>query len=73
MRSSARYRVPPMPFSLSAAQLAALAGTVPGITAVHDLPMPRGRGFFFERVFPAIWGWRPMRNHRGAYTLLDFG
>ena len=73
MRASARYRVPPMPFSLSAAQLAALAGTVPGITAVHDLPMPRGRGFFFKRVFPAIWRWRPMRNHRGAYTLLDFG
>lgn len=73
MRSSARYRVPPMPFSLSAAQLAALAGTVPGITAVHDLPMPRGRGFFFDRVFPAVWAWGPMRNHRGAYTLLDFG
>ncbi|RZT18244.1 O-methyltransferase involved in polyketide biosynthesis [Mycobacterium sp. BK558] len=73
MRSSSRYRVPPMPFSLSAAQLAALVDTVPGITAVHDLPMPRGRGFFFERVFPAFWGWKPMRNHRGAYTLLEFG
>ncbi len=73
MRSSARYRVPPMPFSLSAAQLAALADTVPGITAVHDLPMPRGRGFFFERMFPALWAWKLMRNHRGAYTLLEFG
>ncbi|KMO72773.1 Leucine carboxyl methyltransferase [Mycolicibacterium chubuense] len=73
MRSSSRYRVPPMPFSLSAAQLAALVDTVPGITAVHDLPMPRGRGFFFERVFPTFWAWRPVRNHRGSYTLLEFG
>ena len=44
MRSSRRYRVPPMPFSLSASQLADLANTVPGIRAVRDLPMPRGRG-----------------------------
>ena len=54
MRSSSRYRVPPMPFSLSAAQLADLVHTVPGIKAVHDLPMPQGRGFFFEKVFPAF-------------------
>ena len=31
LRSSSRYRVPPMPFSLSASQLADLANTVPGI------------------------------------------
>lgn len=73
MRSSSRYRVPPMPFSLSPAQLAELAHTVPGITAVHDLPMPRGRGFLFERVFPAFWQFKPTRNYRGAYTLLEFG
>jgi O-methyltransferase involved in polyketide biosynthesis len=73
MRSSARYRVPPMPFSLSAAELAELAHTVPGITAVHDLPMPRGRGFIFERVFPAFWQAKLTRNYRGAYTLLEFG
>ncbi len=73
MRSSSRYRVPPMPFSLSAAQLADLVHTVPGIKAVHDLPMPRGRGFFFEKVFPAFWGFKPLKNYRGAYTLLEFG
>ena len=73
MRSSSRYRVPPMPFSLSAAQLADLVHTVPGIKAVHDLPMPQGRGFFFEKVFPAFWGFKPLKNYRGAYTLLEFG
>ncbi|ORB28847.1 class I SAM-dependent methyltransferase [Mycolicibacterium parafortuitum] len=73
VRSSSRYRVPPMPFSLSAAQLADLVHTVPGIKAVHDLPMPQGRGFFFEKVFPAFWRFKPLKNYRGAYTLLEFG
>lgn len=73
LKSSKSYRVPPMPFSLSVTQLAALADTVPGIAAVHDLPMPKGRGFVFEKVFPAFWNWRPTRNIRGAYALLEFG
>ncbi|ORV39582.1 methyltransferase [Mycolicibacter engbaekii] len=73
MRSSRHYRVPPMPFSLSARQLAGLTRTVPGISAVHDVPMPKGRGLFFATVFPALWQWGPMKNLRGAYTLLEFG
>jgi len=73
VRSSKQYRVPPMPFSLSPRQLADLANTVPGIRAVHDLPMPRGRGFLFEKVFPAFWQWRLTKQLRGAYTLLEFG
>lgn len=73
MRSSRRYRVPPMPFSLSAAQLADLANTVPGIRAVHDLPMPRGRGLMFEKLFPAFWQLKLTKQYRGAYTLLEFG
>lgn len=73
MRSSKRYRVPPMPFSLSPAQLADLARSVPGIKAVHDLPMPRGRGWFFRTAFPAFWQFKPTKQIRGAYTLLEFG
>jgi O-methyltransferase involved in polyketide biosynthesis len=73
IRSSRRYRVPPMPFSLSASQLADLANTVPGIRAVRDLPMPRGRGLFFDKLFPAFWQLRLTKQFRGAYTLLDFG
>ncbi|WP_372516650.1 class I SAM-dependent methyltransferase [Mycolicibacterium flavescens] len=73
LRSSKSYRVPPMPFSLSADELADLANTVPGVRAVHDLPMPRGRGFFFDKVFPAFWHFTPVRNYRGAYTMLEFG
>lgn len=55
------------------AQLAALADTVPGIAAVHDLPMPGGRGWFFGTVFPAFWQFKPTKQFRGAYTLLEFG
>ncbi len=73
MRTTRKYRVPPMPFSLSARQLADLVNTVPGIRAVHDLPMPRGRGLFFNTVFPAFWQWKAMKQFRGAYTLLEFG
>ncbi|MGY4711172.1 class I SAM-dependent methyltransferase [Mycolicibacterium sp. CBM1] len=73
IRSSRQYRVPPMPFSLTIDQLAELVHTTPGVKAVHDIAMPRGRGFFFEKVFPAIWAFRPARNLRGAYTLLEFG
>jgi O-methyltransferase involved in polyketide biosynthesis len=73
LRSSKHYRVPPMPFSLSPSQLAALRFTMPGIRAVHDLPMPRGRGAFFGTVYPAFWEFSPTKDFRGAYTLLEFG
>jgi hypothetical protein len=73
MRASRRYRVPPMPFSLSTAQLADLANTVPGVHAVHDLPMPRGRGVVFGKLFPAFWALKATKQWRGAYTLLEFG
>ncbi|WKG03496.1 class I SAM-dependent methyltransferase [Mycolicibacterium sp. HK-90] len=73
VRSSRHYRVPPMPFSLSPAELADLRRTVPGIKAVHDLPMPSGRGWFFGTVFPALWQFKPTKQIRGAYTLIEFG
>ncbi len=73
LRSSARYRVPPMPFSLSARQLADLVDTVPGVRAVHDVPMPKGRGLFWGTLFPAFWRFPPTKPFRGAYTLVEFG
>jgi len=73
MRASRRYRVPPMPFSMSVSQLADLVNTVPGIRAVRDLPMPKGRGLVFHTLFPAFWELPPIKQFRGAYTLLEFG
>ena len=73
IRASKRYRVPPMPFSLSINQLSALVGSVPGLRAVHDIPMPKGRGFIFNKVFPGFWALGPMKPFRGVYALLEFG
>ena len=73
IRASKHYRVPPMPFSLSINQLRALVGRVPGLKAVRDVPMPAGRGFVFETLFPAFWHFGPMKPFRGVYALLDFG
>jgi O-methyltransferase involved in polyketide biosynthesis len=73
MRTSLRYKVPPMPFSLSPTDAANLVDTVPGIRAVHDLPMPAGRG----KVFNALM-WTAQRLPlfdpvRPVLTLLEFG
>ena len=73
IRASKNYRVPPMPFSLSINELSALVASMPGLTAVHDIPMPKGRGFIFDTVFPGFWGFGPMKRFRGAYALLEFG
>ncbi len=72
IRASKHYRVPPMPFSLSINQLRSLVGTVPGLQAVRDVPMPHGRGFMFGTVFPAFWGFGPAKPYRGVYALLEF-
>lgn len=73
IRASRHYRVPPMPFSLSITQLSDLVGKVPGLKAVHDVPMPVGRGLVFGRVFPALWRFGPLKPYRGVYALLEFG
>jgi len=73
IRASRHYRVPPMPFSLSINQLSELVGKIPGLKAVHDVPMPAGRGLVFEKVFPAFWQFGPMKPFRGVYALLEFG
>ncbi len=72
-RMSFRYRVPPMPFTLSPSDVANLANSIPGIRAVHDLPMAKGRG----KVLNAMM-WTALRIPlldpvRPVVTLLEFG
>ena len=52
IRTSLRYKVPPMPFGMSVDEIAKLVDTIPGIQAVHDLPLPRGRGSILNM---ALW------------------
>ena len=73
LRTSFRYRVPPMPFSLSAGEAAKLVDVVPGVRTVHDVPYPAGRG----RVLNAMM-WTAQRIPlldpvRPSLTLLEFG
>lgn len=73
MRTSLRYRVPPMPFSLTVAEAADLVNTVPGIRAAHDLPLPEGRGRVINAVLWAAQRLPVFDAVRPVWTLLEFG
>ena len=73
MRTSRRYRVPPMPFSMSARGASHLPDTVPGILAVHDVPLPAGRGCVLNAVSWAVQRIPLFDPVRPALTLLEFG
>lgn len=72
-RTSLRYRVPPMPFALSVGEIADLAHTVPGIRAVHDIPLPRGRGPVFNVMMWTAQRLPVFDPVRPTVTLLEFG
>jgi O-methyltransferase involved in polyketide biosynthesis len=72
-RTSLRYRVPPMPFTLSPSEVANLVNTVPGIRAVHDLPMPAGRGKVFNALMWTAQRIALLDSIRPVLTLLEFG
>ena len=69
-RVSLRYRVPPMPFTLSPSDIANLANTVPGVRAVHDLPMVPARGKVFNGLMWTIQRIPLLDPIRPVYTLL---
>lgn len=73
MRTSLRYRVPPMPFSMSAGEAANLVDVVPGVRAVHDVPLPRGRGTVLNAVAWAVQRIPLFDPVRPALTVLEFG
>ncbi|BBX01088.1 methyltransferase [Mycolicibacterium moriokaense] len=73
LRPSLRYRVPPMPFSMTPSQLANLVNEVPGIRAVHDLPLPPGRGKAFNTISWAVQRVPLFDSVRPLTTLLEFG
>jgi O-methyltransferase involved in polyketide biosynthesis len=73
MPTTLRYRVPPMPFSLTTEQQANLANDVPGVRAVHDLSYAEARG---NLINAALWTLRriPLLDPlRPLLTLLEFG
>jgi O-methyltransferase involved in polyketide biosynthesis len=72
-RLSERYVTPPMPFHLSAEQGLALAGTVPGVSAAHDVPLVPGRGVWKLMASKHLDRIGFVRRHRPSTTLLEFG
>jgi O-methyltransferase involved in polyketide biosynthesis len=72
-RTSLRYKAPPMPFSLSVAEIASLVKTVPGIRAVHDMPLPSGRGSVFNLLLWTMQRLPVFDPVRPTLTLLEFG
>jgi O-methyltransferase involved in polyketide biosynthesis len=73
LRTSLRYQVPPMPFSLSANDAANLVNTVPGIRAVHDLPHAEGRGKVFNAALWTVQRLPLFDPLRPLLVLLEFG
>jgi len=73
LRTSLRYRVPAMPFSMTPTELANLAHDVPGIRAVHDVVMPPGRGKVFNAISWTVQRLGVFDNVRPVLTLLEFG
>ncbi|MET0455619.1 MAG: class I SAM-dependent methyltransferase, partial [Mycobacterium sp.] len=70
---SFRYRIPPMPFSMSAAEAATLTDVVPGVRAVHDVPYPSGRGRVLNAMMWTVQRIPLLDPIRPALTLLEFG
>jgi O-methyltransferase involved in polyketide biosynthesis len=73
MRTSLRYRVPPMPFTLSVSEAASLVNTMPGVRAVHDLPYPAGRGKVLNTLMWTAQRIPLLDPVRPVLTLLEFG
>jgi O-methyltransferase involved in polyketide biosynthesis len=72
-RTSLRYRIPPMPFTLAPADIANLVNTIPGIRAVHDLPMPSARGKVLNTLMWTAQRIPLLDRVRPVITLLEFG
>jgi O-methyltransferase involved in polyketide biosynthesis len=73
LRPSLRYTVPPMPFSLSVSQAAALAHTIPGVRVAHDVELPEGRGTVLNALIWASYRLPVIDQLRGVTTRLEFG
>ena len=72
-RIALRYRVPPMPFTLSPSEIANLANTIPGVRAVHDLPMVPARGKVLNGLIWTLQRVPLLDTVRPVSTLLEFG
>lgn len=69
---SDRYSAPPMPLGMTPDEAVALADTVPGVRAAHDITMLPGRGIFKVAAWPPLDKIGVLRRARPSITLLEF-
>ncbi len=72
-RTSRRYRVPPMPFTLSRAEADDLVNTIPGVRAVHHVPMATPRGIVLNALNRVVQRFRRLEDLAPVQLLLEFG
>lgn len=70
---SGRYLTPAMPFGLSVDEGLAMADTIPGVRAAHDIAWPPGRGWQRLATSRALDRIGPLRRIRPSITVLEFG
>jgi len=73
VRTSPRYKIPTMPFSLTVAEAGALANKVPGVRSARDLRLPSGRGLLFNTTQWTVYRMPILDRLRPCLTLLEFG
>ncbi|GAA3598199.1 class I SAM-dependent methyltransferase [Nonomuraea rosea] len=71
-RTSDRYTVPPMPFSLSVSEAARLPAQIPAVATAEDLQPPPGRKAWGSRTLRKISVLPGPRDLRPSITLLSF-
>ncbi|MFD8968122.1 class I SAM-dependent methyltransferase [Streptomyces sp. NPDC059568] len=70
MRTAQGFAVPPMPWGMDAGELRKVYGAHPYITAVREVPPPRGRGPYYGVVQPVLRRVPVVRNLRPTMTVL---
>ena len=72
-RASRRYRIPPMPFSLSRSAADDLVNTVPGVRAVHHVQISSGRGVVINTLVQTAQRFSRLRPLLPVWIVLEFG
>ncbi|OMC29571.1 methyltransferase [Mycobacterium sp. GA-1841] len=72
IRLSKQYTAPPMPFSFTADQYDELRA-VPGVCAVHEAPMPPGRGRILSHAAAFVYRSPRLQRFRAPTNVVEFG
>lgn len=72
LRLSADYTAPPMPTAFTVSENARVFGALPGVAAVQDVELPRGRGAWGNGLLRRLSNAPRLKDVRPSLTLLRF-